>query len=257
MRHTVRRPCQMLILAALGLLLGLAACNREVPQSELDRFIASVEDLPTAVAIDTLHVIATGPAPTATYAKYELGNIYYAMAADSARTRGWNDEHARAYLDSAQTWFEAAVAADSMFVEAFVNLGALWDDRADMMAARQDREERIATAKAMYERALEIKPRDEKARCNLGSLYKRQNDFEAAMNEYLTVLDHNPKSALAHYNLAILFATQKIYREAIREFEEAVKYDPKGDIGERSRDNIKIIRDLMEAEAAGRAKKPS
>lgn len=248
----MRRFYRILIIATGCLLLVLAACNREVPQSELDRFIATIEELPDDVAVDTLRVIAGGPAPTATYAKYELGNIYYAMAADSARTRGWNDDHARAFLDSAQTWFEAAVAADSQFVEAYVNLGALWDDRADMMATRNDREERIATAKVMYEKALSIKPHDEKARCNLGSLYKRQNDFEAAMNEYLTVLDQNPKSALAHYNLAILFATQKIYREAVREFEQAVKYDPEGDIGERSQDNIKIIRDLMEAEAAGR-----
>lgn len=255
----MRRTCLILTLVACSLLLCLGACDSEMPQSELDLFIASIEALPTEAAVDTLHVLAGGPAPAATFAKYELGNIYYGMAADSARTRGWNDEHARAFLDSAQVWFEAAVAADSSFVEAYVNLGALWDDRADMMATRKDRELRIATAKEMYEKALALKPHDEKARCNLGSLYKRQNNFERAMAEYLTVLEHDPKSALAHYNLAILFATQKIYREAIREFEMAVKYDPDGDIGERSRDNIKIIRDLMESETAGRNKnkKPS
>ena len=70
------------------------------------------------------------------------------------------------------------------------------------------------------------------------------------MNEYLAVLEHDAHSSLAHYNLAILFATQKIYREALTEFELAVKFDPDGDIGDRSRDNMKIIRDLMEIEAA-------
>ncbi len=253
----MRRICLTLTLTACALMLLLVACNNEIPQSDLDRFIATIEGMPTEAAVDTLHVLVTGPAPAATYAKYELGNIYYTMAADSARTRGWNDDHAKANLDSAQVWFEAAVAADSSFVEAYVNLGALWDDRADMMATRQDRELRIATAKEMYEKALAIKPYDEKARCNLGSLHKRQSNFELAMQEYLTVLEHNPKSSLAHYNLAILFATQKIYREAIHEFELAVKYDPDGDIGERSRDNIKIIRDLMESETAGRNKKTS
>lgn len=253
----MRRICLPLMLVACSLLLVLSACNNEAPQSELDRFIATIEAMPTEAALDTLRGLAAGPAPAATYATYELGNIYYTMAADSARTRGWNDPHAKAFLDSAQIWFEAAVASDSSFVEAYVNLGALWDDRADMMATRKDRELRIATAQEMYEKALAIKPHDEKARCNLGSLYKRQNNFERAMTEYLEVLDHNPKSSLAHYNLAILFATQKIYREAIHEFEQAVKYDPDGDIGERSRDNIKIIRDLMESETAGRNKKPS
>ena len=44
-----------------------------------------------------------------------------------------------------------------------------------------------------------------------------------------------------------MFAEAKIYREAIREWELAAKYDPDGDIGERSRDNIKIVQDLANA----------
>lgn len=249
-----RIPCSIMLLIVL--LSALVSCQKDVPESELDRFIARIESLELSAALDTLYDLAGGPLPYATYARYELGNIYYSIATDSARTRGWNDEHAKANLDSAQTWFEGAVAVDSSFVEAYVNLGALWDDRADMMAVRREREERIDQAREMYQKALELRPQDEKARCNLGSLYKRQNNFERAMQEYLTVLDNDPKSALAHYNLAILFATQKIYREAITEFELATKYDPDGDIGDRSRDNVKIIRDLMQAEAAP-AKKPS
>ena len=246
----------IIMLVVIGATILLGACNRDLPPSELDLFIDRIEVLALDAAFDTLYALAAGPPPQSTYAKYELGNIYYSQAADSARTRGWNDETAKAHLDSAQIWFEAAVAADTTFVEAYVNLGALWDDRADMMAGRQERQVRIATAQSMYEKALALKPNDEKARCNLGSLYKRQNNFEGAMQQYLMVLEHDPKSSLAHYNLAILFATQKIYREAVREFELAVKYDPDGDIGDRSHDNIKIIRDLMEAETA-KPRKPS
>ena len=252
----MRRTYPIILLAVVGTTVLLGACNRDLPPSELDLFIDRIENLTTEAAFDTLYALAAGPPAQSTFAKYELGNIYYSQAADSARTRGWNDDHARAFLDSAQIWFEAAVAADSTFVEAYVNLGALWDDRADMMAARQERQQRIVTAQAMYEKALAIKPNDEKARCNLGSLYKRQNNFEKAMQQYLMVLENDPKSSLAHYNLAILFATQKIYREAIREFELAVKFDPDGDIGERSHANIKIIRDLMEAETT-KPRKPS
>ena len=249
----VRRLATLtLLLPTLLLALALTACNSEQPESELDRFIASVEVLPRDAALDTLYGLVDAEPPTDAFARYELGNIYYGTAVDSARARGWNDDFARAYLDSAEAWFEAAVAADTTFVEAYVNLGALWDDRADMMAVRRERQERIARAKEMYEKALALRPHDEKARCNLGSLYKRQNDFEQAMAEYLAVLEHDPESALAHYNLAILFATQRVYREAITEFELAVKYDPEGDIGDRSRDNIKIIEDLMKSEAAGR-----
>ncbi len=251
----MRRTLVITLLTTLALT-SLVACNREVPESELDRFIAEVESLPREAAMDTLYALVSAAPPVDSFARYELGNIHYSAAADSARARGWNDEFAKASLDSAQYWFEQAVAADSSFVEAYVNLGALWDDRADMMAVRREREERISQAQAMYQQALALRPHDEKARCNLGSLYKRQNNFDRAMQEYLTVLEHDPKSSLAHYNLAILFATQRIYREAITEFELAVKYDPDGDIGGRSRDNIKIIRDLMETEQAG-AQKPS
>ncbi|MBD3222106.1 tetratricopeptide repeat protein [bacterium] len=250
------RRATPLLITGLATLLLLVSCSEELPQSELDRFISQIEAMPREAAIDTLHQLAGQAGQDQAFAQYQLGNIHYSAAVDSARMRGWNDEYAKAFLDSAQHWFEAAVATDSTFVEAYVNLGALWDDRADMMAVRRQREERIATAREMYERALALRPHDEKARCNLGSLYKRRNDFERAMQEYMTVLEHDPRSALAHYNLAILFATQKIYREAITEFELAVKYDPEGDIGERSRENIEIIRDLLESQEA-EARKPS
>lgn len=249
----MRRYPAFLLLGVL-MLAALVSCKSDVPQSELDRFIAHIETMPTEAAMDTLRSLVDAEPPANSFARYELGNIFYGMAADSARTRGWNDDFARSYLDSAQHWFEQAVEADTTFVEAYVNLGALWDDRADMMAVRRERTERIQTAREMYEKALALRPHDAKARCNLGSLYKRQNNFEAAMQEYLKVLEHDPESSLAHYNLAILFATQRIYREAIEEFELAVKHDPDGDIGHRSQDNIKIIKDLMAQEKAEAAK---
>ena len=51
-----------------------------------------------------------------------------------------------------------------------------------------------------------------------------------------------------------MFAEAKIYREAINEWELAVKNDPDGDIGERSRDNIQIVKDLMNTEVPSGAK---
>ncbi len=90
-------------------------------------------------------------------------------------------------------------------------------------------------------------PADEKARCDLGGLYLRQRRTQDALDQFQTVLDADPKSSLAHYNLAIMFAEQKIYREALREWELAAKYDPDGDVGQRSRENVRIVKDLMNA----------
>ena len=140
-----------------------------------------------------------------------------------------------------------SIARDSTFIEALVNLGSVWDDRSEQMGSRADRDVRIANARKYYEMALAVDPADEKARCNLGSLYLRQRQTKEALREFETALEYNPKSSLAHYNLAIMFAEAKIYREAIREWEQAVKYDPDGDIGQRSRENIKIVEDLMNA----------
>ena len=67
------------------------------------------------------------------------------------------------------------------------------------------------------------------------------------MDEFQKTLEYNPGSALAHYNMAIVFAESKIYREAIVEWEKAVDSDKDGDIGARSRENIKIVKELMNA----------
>jgi tetratricopeptide (TPR) repeat protein len=251
----VQRAPILSIVGCLAALVLAAACSRDEPAGDLERFRARLDALPSEAARDTLNRLAQAGGTVAAFARYELGNRFYAAAGDTAQRRGWNDELASALLDSAEVWFTAAIAADSTLVPAYVNLGSLWDDRADMMVPRAEREARIARARDMYERALALDPHDEKARCNLGTLHKRQNDLQAAMREYLAVLEHDPRSALARYNLAILFATMRIYREAVREFELAVKYDPQGDIGERSRANIQIIKDLQAAES-GRAARP-
>ena len=89
----------------------------------------------------------------------------------------------------------------------------------------------------------------EKAGINASAIHgnKSQGARTKALAEFKKTLEYNPESALAHYNIAIMFAEAKIYREAIREWELAEKYDAEGDIGGRSRDNIEIVQDLMNA----------
>jgi tetratricopeptide (TPR) repeat protein len=243
------------ILTLLLLLAVVGGCKSgSKPQSDLDKFVTEMRRLPPAEALTTLQGMTSRPAPQSTYAKYELGNIYFRKAEDAAEAKGWNDDGAKAWLDSSQTWFEAAVAADSTFVEAWVNLGGIWDNRADMMAPMTERQARTAKASSMYQKALTIDPRDAKARCNLGALYMRDRKTEDAKREFTTVLQQDPQSALAHYHMAVLFAEARIYREAELEWKLAVKYDPDGDIGERSKANLKILEDLQKAPTPAAAK---
>jgi len=200
-----------------------------------------------AAGLDTLRQIAGGEPPQNAFANFLLGNGFYDSASDSAIYGGWSNPEARALLDSAEVYFSLAVAQDSTFIEPMVNLGSVWDDRAQETSSRKDYEERMAEADRFYTMALAVDPTDEKARCNLGSLYLRQRKSGEALAEFNKVLEYHPESPLAHYNLAIMFAEAKIYREALNEWELASKYDPDGDIGDRSRENIKIVNDLMNA----------
>jgi tetratricopeptide (TPR) repeat protein len=243
---TIMMLWMLAVLAMLG-----SGCKENVPETALDKFINRTAALEGQALTDTLQALARGAAPFNAYANYLLGNRQYEAASDSARSMGWSDPGVNALLDSAEVYFNAAVAQDSTFLEPMVNLGSLWDDRAEQMGSREERDMRLANAKKFYEMALAVDPADEKARCNLGSLYLRQRRVKEAMNEFMTALEYDQRSALAHYNLAIMFAEQKIYREAIVEWELASKYDADGDIGERSRDNIEIVKDLMNAPTPG------
>jgi len=215
-----------LVVVALVSLL-LVGCKDGMPESELDKFISRMGELDASTQSDSLLAIAGEGSERSPFATYMIGNNYYKAAADSARSTGWGTVKANALLDSAEVYFGKAVAMDSTFVEALVNLGSLWDDRSEQLTSRQDRDTKVAKAESYYKLALEVAPLDEKARCNLGSLYLRQRRTMDAKREFQTVLDNDPHSSLAHYNMAIMFAEATIYREAIAEWELASKFDPR------------------------------
>jgi len=228
------------LLAVTALLAGCASgCRQPSGNAELDRFLAGFQDLPAAERETALRARASGGGREGAMAHYALGNEFYAVAEDSA--------DAAALLDSARVHFQLAAEADTTLVEAWVNLGSVMDDLADRAGAGQQarRQESLAKAEQAYKRALALRPTDEKARCNLGALHVKKRQYPEALAQFKQALADNPRSALAHYNLAIMFAESKMYREARREWEAAAKVDPKGDIGRRSRENVKIIEQMM------------
>ncbi len=242
--------------AMTALLLGMIGCKDTgaggaagggKPQTAIERFAKRIGALQGKALEDTLRQLAVGAPPERAYAAYLLGNRYYTAAGDSALARGWKEPAVIALLDSAEARFMASIAADSTLLEPMVNLGSLWDDRAEQTANQIERQDFSTKAESFYNLALRVDPKDEKARCNLGSLYLRQRKHPQAIAAFKSVLADNPKSALAHYNMAIMFAESKIYQEAVSEWELAVANDPTSDIGRRSAENIKIVRDLMNA----------
>ncbi len=243
------RSCIKIVgVLAVVLLIGVAGCKDDAADTELDKFIKKIEKYDGAAYNDTLAALASGAPPEAVYANYLIGNAHYIAASDSAAISGWNTKSIKADLEKAEESFSRAVAMDSTFIEALVNLGSLWDDRSGMMGNRAERDYRYSQAEKFYRLALDVDPSDEKARCNLGAMYLAQRKQTAAVEEFKIVLENQPRSALAHYHMAIMFAEAKIYKEAIVEWELAAKYDSSGDIGQRARDNIKIIEELLNTE---------
>jgi len=243
-----RNGLKIVVLLVAFLLVIVAGCKEKGVQTDLDKFIQRTEAIEGSAYDDTLAVLAAGTSTQAVYANYLIGNGFYGLAADSAAVGGWNSKSVNGNLDSADEYFSRAVALDSTFIEALVNLGSLWDDRSGMMGNRQERDHRFDQAEKFYRLALKVDPLEEKARCNLGSMYLAQRRQSDALVEFKTVLEDQPRSALAHYHMAIMFAEAKIYQEAITEWELAAKYDNSGDIGERAKANIEIIKDLMNTE---------
>lgn len=140
-------------------------------------------------------------------------------------------------LADAVTAYKKVIELDPKIVGAHVNLGSVYDEMGRLDEALQS-----------YAKALEIDPREDRTLCNMGNVYFKKRMNEQAIERFQQALKINPKSQLAHYNLAILFADSGMYREAIREWEACVAIDPGSDLGTRSRDNVGIVRQMMDAE---------
>jgi len=236
-----------ILLACLASLALLAGCRESVELTEMELVLDEYRQLPVDEQEPALRELAVSGTPEAKYAWYELGNIFYSRAGAETLPPGEDSATGtNALLDSALVFFGNATAMDSAFVEPLVNAGLVWDD----LSEGRTPESMAAMNKAtdLYSRATAIRPGDEKACCNLGSLYFRRNMYTDALNQFKAALEADPRSALAHYNMAIMFAESKMYREAIVEWEDAAEFDEEGDIRERSLENIKVIKDLMEAE---------
>ena len=234
----------VLLTAAAAALVG---CNGAEKMSAVEQALAEYDDLPAEEREPALRELAASGPEKAAYGWYGLGNFFYERSQEpDAPAEVGAQTGQNALLDSAVVCYEKAIAADSTLVEAWVNMGLIWDDISDGRSGQARRA--VDLAKEAYSAAIALRPTDEKARCNLGALYFRRHQYPEAIEQFNAVLEHDPDSALAHYNMAILFAESRMYREALVEWEAAVDSDPDGDIGDRSRENIKVIEDLMNSE---------
>jgi tetratricopeptide (TPR) repeat protein len=133
--------------------------------------------------------------------------------------------------DSAIVWYEEAVALDSTYAKAHVNLGIALENA-----------HRLDEAKSHYERALEIDSTDALARCHLGHYFHARGKVGEAVRCYVRALELHPESAQAHYNLGLAFADTRLFAEAIREWERVIALSPETELGRTAAENLRLMR---------------
>jgi len=164
---------------------------------------------------------------------FHIGNAYYSMGTalpEEERTQ------ATAYFDSAVTAYQHAVEIDSMYSKAYVNMGLAYDA-----------EQRRADARRVLRKAIEVNPKDVLAYCHLGQVEQSFGDYGEAVKLYQEALTIDPNSAQAHYNLGLAFAETKVFKEAMIEWEKVIALDPSGELGKTATENVRIIRQYLEA----------
>jgi superkiller protein 3 len=150
---------------------------------------------------------------------FHMGNSFYSLA----------------QLDSAVASYGRAIAADSSFTKAWVNMGLAYDGQGQIPASRD-----------AFERALAVNPKDVLALCHLGFSYFVRGQADVAMKYYLDALAVDPNSAQAHYNLGLAFADAKLFHEALIEWRKVVEVDPGGELGKTAAENVGLIKTYLE-----------
>lgn len=166
----------------------------------------------------------------------------------SLRARGSRDARVSFYLgnahlgldrpDSAVAYYREAVALDSVYTKAHVNLGIALE-----------RLNRFDDAKSHYMRAIEIDSSDVLAHCHLGHYYHVRGEIGVAVDHYRRALAIDPQSAQAHYNLGLAFADSRLFTEAAREWERVIELSPQSDLGRTAVENVRLIKTYLKVGA--------
>lgn len=137
--------------------------------------------------------------------------------------------------DSAVFYYSQALAADSTYARAHVN-----------MAIALEKMNRFDDAKTHYEKAIDIDSTDVLALCHLGHYYHVRGELGEAVKRYRSALDIDPRSAQAHYNLGLAFADARLFAEALREWREVAALSPESEIGRTAAENVRLIETYVE-----------
>ena len=85
-------------------------------------------------------------------------------------------------------------------------------------------------------KAIALKPDDADLHFDLGVVYRRQRNTDAAISEYQVAVLKNPKLAKAYYDMGIMYSQERKNPEARAAFEKYLEYgSPRGRRGPQGR----------------------
>lgn len=226
----------LLTRGTVALLMACAlACSKaakDTPAVSLNEQMVGMTDAERLVFLRNLDRQKPGDATVA----FQLGNTYYSMGDGYV---GHDDHMARAYYDSAVGEYQRAVDIDSTYSKAYVNMGLAYEGAGKKPDARR-----------VLQQAVAINPNDVLAHCHLGQLEQSYGNYADAIKLYRRALEVDPNSAQAHYNLGLAFAENRVFREAMIEWEKVIALDPDGELGRTASENVRMIKQYVEADKA-------
>jgi tetratricopeptide (TPR) repeat protein len=134
----------------------------------------------------------------------------------------------------AATAFEQAVAIDSTFFKAAVNLGLMYDEQGN-----------YAKAIEVFETAARQQPKNPDVWSHMGNTYYAQREYAKATELYRRALAIEPKAAHALYSLGVAFADAGIFREAVHYWQRVVELDPDSELGKNAAENVELLQKYL------------
>jgi len=111
--------------------------------------------------------------------------------------------------------YEKVIQLDPMFIEAYNNLGVLYQEMGLYDKALE-----------VFQKAIQINPRYEKILNNLGTLLLLRERYEESEEAFQKALIINPNNIESHINLGTLFKKQGQMDQAIGSYQKALSLNP-------------------------------
>ncbi|NTW31272.1 MAG: tetratricopeptide repeat protein [Bacteroidetes bacterium] len=112
--------------------------------------------------------------------------------------------------------FKTAIDQAADYYHAYIQLGILYSIKNNQIAVDY------------FLNALKLNSKSTEARYGLGMFYQENEEYEKAIEEYVSILKIDPKYKFAHYNLGYIYLVYlKNYEKAVTNFSNAITCDPK------------------------------